>query len=832
MIEKTFTLEIDISAQAKLRRKADAIARRVLDASSVLAVTTLLAGLLVSIAMGNGPTVLSDIMEPRSLVARLFWSAMVGSAFLVYRLASAGVQPNSLRPSNGKVRVERCLQAQLWQLIDSTPVLAEFALLAALLKKPQAFVLFLRSEVPIRELLDALEHNVESESNIEAFHAILVSAARSASERSLRSIGIDEFLGAILVQPRVQEFLSQWPEASEYLLDSIRWAQRWEALASRARQYKKRAGWLPKGPMNITMTATATPFLDLVSRDLTESAKRGGFQPLLGRDKEFTELNTLLQGHERHVVVVGHPGVGKTSFFMELAQRIVEGRVPNFITDQRLLSVDPGRVLAGATRPGELEMRFQQLVAEVSRARNVILLFEEIDQWIGMGTGQQSLDVVDELLRTIERSPLVVFSTTSVGQWTQSLEKKSGFVSVFHRFDLNELSRDGAQEVLEAHALSRENRLGVLVSVPAIREAVSASARLMHDRFLPEKALQILDESMSHVSPDQKPLPLVTKQVVDETVERITHVPIGQVGGKERDLLLHLEENLSRQIVGQTQAIAAVSNALRRSRAQVEDRSRPIANLLFVGPTGVGKTLIAKTVAKALLGQAMNMVRLDMSEYQAQASIDRFLGVPGGGRGGVVTEALRSSPYALLLLDELEKAHPKILTILLQLMDEGRVTDVTGRTIDTTNVLLIATSNAATPMITQAFKEGQTIEAIRKELLGSILPTIFPPEFINRFDDIIIFEPLTQPQIETIAGLELAKIQTQLLEKGIHVEFPPPTVRWIAQIGFNQQYGARPLRRAIQDSIENVIARSLIEGTLKAGSHVRVLPNGVLESVA
>ncbi len=818
MNEVPSPMTIDVSSTAQTRRWSKRFARHCLDASVILVVTMLLSGILLSVLFHPNGQTLTGIVDPTSLISRLFWLAMVGCAFLVYRFSIE--EESSQRVSSG-----------VWRVIDRSQEYGVFALFRSLIKEPEVIILLLRSEVPLGECIAALQEKESQGPGDSQLDAVISSAYSYAAEHGRSGIGIVELFAGLLSQPSMIELLSAWPQAHAHCLDAARWQARLASLRRRARFYHKRASWLPRGPMNVTMTSTATPLLDLVSRDLTESAKRGGFQALLGRDVEFESLWKMIEGQQRHIIAVGNPGVGKSSFFQELAQRIVEGRVPSILSDHRLLSIDPGRLLAGATHPGELALRFQRLIAEVARAKNVVLLFEEIEQWVGLGSGERGMDVVDELLRTIERSGLVVFATTGVVEWTQTLEKKGSFVSVFHRFDIEELSREGAQEVLEAHAASQEGNVQVLVTVPAIREAITASARLIHDRYLPEKALQVLDEAIAAVPSDQKPIPLCTKAVVDEVVSRMTHVPIGQVGSAEKDLLLNLEDRLSTQIVGQTTAIASVANALRRARAQVEERSRPIANLLFLGPTGVGKTLIARTVAHTLLGNAMKMVRLDMSEYQQAGSIERLLGVAGSGQGGVVTEQLRSNPYCLLLLDELEKAHPKILTVLLQLMDEARITDVTGRTIDATNILLIATSNAATPFITSSFQEGRGLETIRKELLERILPTIFPPEFINRFDDVIIFEPLTSDHIERIAGLELEKIHKTLQEKGIEVEFPPPTIRWIASIGFNQQYGARPLRRAIQDNIENALARAMLEGSIQHGSKIRILPSGIIEPI-
>ncbi len=809
----------------------------VMDGLLIVVVTAILAGVAALVVRPGQTLEIDTLLYGGGVESKLLWSAILLACFLVYRLSHEYVHNPLWPPKSGTIPLTTMCHANALTLFSriKSPI-TPLMLLKELCTVPAVVLVLVRSELPLKLFAGLLAERIQVSPTTSdtaqswatgLVEEIILRAATHASQSHGDKITVLDILSGALQDPEVIPLFQSFPGRLESLSQSIDRVDRIEELRRRMRHFGGSAHASPKGPMNVTMTAVATPMLDAVSIDCTDRVKHSPYIPYVGREEEFAQLFERLEGHQRRVVVVGFQGVGKSSLIQELAQRMVEGRVPAIINDHRLLSIDPSRLIAGANQPGEVEYRVQRLLAEISCSRNIVLVFEQVEQFIGLSSTGHTLDVLDELTRILEQSSLVVIATTTEDQFRANLETKTNFTSVFHRFDLNEMSEEGALRVLEAHAAVSEGRDQVLITTPALRESIRGSLKAIHDQFLPEKAVRVLDQAVSLVGSTR----ICTSTVVDEALSGMTHVPFGSVGGPERELLLHLETVLAKTVVGQGYAITSIANALRRARSELANRQRPIANFLFVGPTGVGKTHLAETVAAAVLGSSMRLVRLDMSEYQEASSVDRFLGVPGSGHGGVVTEALRANPYALVLLDELEKAHPKVLTLLLQLMDEGRLTDVTGRTIDATNMLVTATSNAATPFITSAFQEGKTADEVHRQLLDTELAAIFPPELINRFDDIIVFEPLTADQIRQIAQLELSKLTSSLKLKGIILEFPSETIEWIGTLGFDPKYGARPLRRAISDHIENVLSAAMLEGKVNPGDHMRFLPNGQLTTV-
>ncbi|HSD12937.1 MAG TPA: ATP-dependent Clp protease ATP-binding subunit, partial [Patescibacteria group bacterium] len=383
------------------------------------------------------------------------------------------------------------------------------------------------------------------------------------------------------------------------------------------------------------------------------------------------------------------------------------------------------------------------------------------------------------------------------------------------KVEVPEMDVNEAIQVLEAKSGGIEYKNEVFFSYAAVEAAVTLSDRYLHEQTLPEKAIQIAMETATAVRNAKGKNAIVTKDDVAAVVAEKTHMPLKQMTQEESEKLLNLEERMHARMIGQEEAVKSVASAMRRARAELKDQSRPIANFLFLGPTGVGKTELAKTLAEEYFGNEEAMIRLDMSEYQDKASIYKLIGEPAGAQaGGLLTEAIRQRPFSLLLLDELEKAHPDLLTVFLQVMDDGRLTDNVGRTVDFTNVILIATSNAGAPFVQEALRQKMPIEQIRERLMTQELKGIFRPEFLNRFDGMIVFRPLSQEEIVQIAKLMLKKVSKRLEDKGIVFEATDEAVRELAAAGFDPLFGARPLRRVIQDRVDNAIADALLRGQL------------------
>jgi ATP-dependent Clp protease ATP-binding subunit ClpA len=418
--------------------------------------------------------------------------------------------------------------------------------------------------------------------------------------------------------------------------------------------------------------------------------------------------------------------------------------------------------------------------------------------------------------------------------YRRSIEGKTSLAGMFTKAEIEEVDTENAILILEAKVGPIEYTQSVFFTYDALEKTVTLAQRYLHDRYLPEKAITLLEEVAVDVRKRHGKNAFVQAEDVARIVSEKAHVQVMKVTESETEKLLNLESIMHRRMIGQDEAVSAVAAALRRARTELRDPKRPIANFLFLGPTGVGKTELAKTVAEAYFGDENAMIRIDMSEYQDQGSISRLIGAPpgyqGSGAGGQLTEAVRSRPFSLILLDELEKAHPDVLNIFLQVMDDGRLTDGNGRTIDFTNVILIATSNAGTALIQQRITEGKSTEVIREELISSELGHFFKPEFLNRFDRIIVFKPLTKDEVVEIVKLMLAKVGHQLADRGISFIASDEAVRELADIGYDPTFGARPLRRAIQERVDNALANFLLQGQLgrrdtailEAGGVIRV----------
>lgn len=591
--------------------------------------------------------------------------------------------------------------------------------------------------------------------------------------------------------------------------------QTWHALA-----IKK-----PKGNMNRSYTAVATPLLDTFSRDLTLAARAGALAVTIDRDREFEEISRIFETGQRGVLLVGFPGVGKRSIIEGIASRMASEEVPEILQDKRFVELSVSSLIGSATGAGELEDRIFRILNEIARAGNVVLFIENIESLVGLSTqGAQNLDIGDMLGQAMDRYALPVIATSTPVKFRQSIEQ-SALMNHFESVMIDEVDADGAILILEGRSGSIEYKQKVFFTYGALVKAVELSNRYMHEQYLPEKALHLLQEVAAYVGSTKGKDSFVSAEDVAVIVSQRANVPVTQVTEEESDKLMRLEEEIHKRIIGQNEAVTLVASALRRARAELRDQKRPIANFLFLGPTGVGKTELAKTVAEVYFGDENNMIRLDMSEYQDQISLARLIGSSYSSQPGYLTEAVRTNPFSLVLLDELEKAHPDILNVFLQVMDDGRLTDSLGRTIDFTNTIIIATSNAGSDFIQDQIRQGNTVEQIKQQLINEQLRQYFRSEFLNRFDGVVVFKPLTFEEIIEIVKLMLKQVAARLEEKGITLRATPEAIKELASVGFDPVFGARPLRRAIQDRVDNALAQSLLQGKISRRD-VAVLEKG------
>lgn len=638
-------------------------------------------------------------------------------------------------------------------------------------------------------------------------HAILAEALMMAAASGRQHVSPLEILAACYVaDPFFEQLFEDRGINRDELENALAWMRIGQDLALRYKAFRQAASFKPTGNMDRAMTAVATPFLDSVSEDLTRAAVYGRTGLLIGRDSELQTIFRAIEGGQRSVVLVGQPGVGKAAIIDGIADLMVEERVPGILSDKRLLRLSIPHIVSAQGGQGA-EERLLYALQEVGHAGNIVLVIENIEELVGNNAG---INLASVLFSELEKGYTFVIGTTTPAAYSSAVER-SVLGKALSRVEIEEPKRNEAIRILESKVGYLEAKNKVLFTYGALAAAVDLSTRYMHDGVLPAKAIDLTKEVALMVEKRGTRYAWVTKADVAGLVGEVTKIPVTEVTTDEGAKLLKLEEKLHERIIGQEAAVKAVSSSLRRARAELRSESRPIANFLFLGPTGVGKTELAKATAEVFFGNETAMIRFDMSEYQNKESVTRLIG--GNNEAGIMTEAVRRNPFSLLLLDELEKAHPDILNLFLQVMDDGRLTDGLGRTIDFTNVILIATSNAGTQYIQDEVIRGTALPAIKDALVNTELRAIYRPEFLNRFNDIIVFSPLTEPDVVAIAYLMIEKVRKQMEAKGITLEVTDGAVHELARQGFDSKFGARPLRRVIEERLENKLADELLKGS-------------------
>ncbi len=626
--------------------------------------------------------------------------------------------------------------------------------------------------------------------------------------------------------------------------------------------------------------------LEEFATDLTQLAQTDKLDPVVGREQEIERvIQILARRSKNNPVLLGEPGVGKTAIAAGLAQRIVNLDVPELLMEKRVLSLDVGALVAGTRFRGEFEERLKQVVAEVQAAGNIILVIDEVHTLVGTGGGEGGMDAANLLKPALARGELQCLGATTLDEYRQYIEKDAALARRFQAVMVDEPSVDETIAILQGVRGRYEQHHRLIVADEALTAAAKLSDRYISDRYLPDKAIDLIDEAGSRVrlrhakqspsaelkqelvgvvrekeaavamldfekagqlrdreldlqtqlecaeSADVQPTeqPTVTREDIAQVVAAWTGVPVNQLAQSESALLLKLEETLHQRLIGQENAISAVSRAIRRARVGLSNPNRPIASFIFCGPTGVGKTELTKALAAVMFGSEAAMVRLDMSEYMAPQSVSKLIGSPPGfvgyGEGGQLTEAVRRRPYTVLLLDEIEKAHPDVFNLLLQVLEDGRLTDSQGRVVDFKNVLIVMTSNLGAPAIGKqasnlgfAFDNAPAAQISQMRVrVGDMLKLFFRPEFLNRLDDIIIFQQLSRAEVAQIADLLLQELTARLSEREIALEVTDAfKARAIAE-GYDPTYGARPLRRAIVRLAEDPLAEAILSGRVRAG---------------
>ncbi len=643
-----------------------------------------------------------------------------------------------------------------------------------------------------------------------------------------------------------------------------------------------------------------SPMLDKYALDLVASAAKGELDPVIGREKEMERIIQILSRRTKNnPVLIGEPGVGKSSIAEGLAQKISDGSIPEILAGNRILSLDIPGMLAGAKYRGEFEERLKNMISEVKNAGNIILFIDEIHTMVGAGAGESSIDAAAILKPELANGAIRCIGATTLREYHKYIEKDAALERRFQPVQVGEPTVDESVEILKGLRERYENHHHVRITDGALEACVRLSARYISDRFLPDKAIDLLDEAASrvHIRTFSAPPDMVEQQKrleeLDEEIRRAvadenfeiaadlrdskkhltqemeelkknwekqrlekvetvnedeitqvvsywTGIPVSRMTDDEAQRLMNMETILHRRVVGQEEAIKAVSRAVRRARAGLKDPKRPIGSFIFLGPTGVGKTELCKALGEALFGDENCVVRIDMSEYMEKFSVSRMIGSPPGyvgyDEGGQLTEKVRRKPYSVLLLDEVEKAHSDVFNILLQVLEDGRLTDGQGRVVDFKNCIIVMTSNAGAHTIgknkalgfgssTNESESERSYEQMKDAVMGEV-KRIFRPEFINRVDEIIVFHALSEEHINKIALHMMNDVAKRIAERGVELEVSAEAAQVVAKAGYDLQYGARPLRRAIQRLVEDALSEEILSGNIQLNQRVRMIPDG------
>ena len=728
---------------------------------------------------------------------------------------------------------------------------------------------------------------------------VLEMSREEASKLQQNYVGVEHILLALL--------LEREGVANRILRDiGVDTQQLYQRMMAATTEALKRHGQQPgdapqeggsAGAANPSAGQESAPTLMQYGRDLTAAAHAGELDPVIGRGEEIERIIQILSRRTKNnPVLIGEPGVGKSAVAEGLAQKIAEGNVPELLRGKRIVSLDLAGMLAGAKYRGEFEERMKNVMDELKRDRSIILFIDELHTLIGAGAAEGAIDAANILKPALARGEIQCIGATTIDEYRKHIEKDAALERRFQPVQVGEPSKEEAVAILKGLRDRYEAHHKVRITDEAIKAAVQLSDRYITDRYLPDKAIDLIDEAASRVRirsyttpPDMKELEAKVQQLNKEKEEAIahqnferaaqirdeerairadmeaqrkawedsrstaqrqvgaeevaqivaswTHIPVTQLTQDESDRLLHLEETLHQRVVGQDEAVSAVSRAIRRARAGLKDVHRPIGSFLFLGPTGVGKTELCKALAEAMFGDESALVRIDMSEYMEKYAVSRMIGSPPGyvghDEGGQLTEAVRRKPYSVVLFDEIEKAHPDVFNILLQVLEDGRLTDSTGRTVDFRNTICVMTSNVGAADVEKNSRalgfsstgkgemSARSYERMKESMLDELKRT-FRPEFLNRVDELIVFHPLDEENILRIAGLMVGSVAQRLKERGITLSWDDEVLQYLAKEGFDPTYGARPLRRAIQRMVEDDLSEEILSGRIKLGDTVRM----------
>lgn len=865
LISFDLVLRRPLIALRRGKKKADKVINSIAYACGIAGLLALIFWIYQNIELiNNSPEVLFSFYKDPSSLISIFLISLIFDMFIIYRISEEQARRKRIKKLRSrkktkgvldykklpKLDISGSLDDEVLNILENSYLVARklkqkelstVHLFWSLLRSPRIAALLSRLNVNINDLATLLKKYLLDESRLRGrgdrtvpsvhVQEILLSAFSDAYLNKQDSVSVlNIVLFCYQKNSILQEILYEFEISQNKIENAIKWFLVNEKIVRDYRIFKKMARLKPGGNMNRAYTAIATPTVDYFSRDMTAMAKYGYFEICVARDKELRQIFEFFEGGQNGVLLVGNPGVGKKTIIEGLAQLMVKEEVAKFLKDKRLVELDVSRLISGAS-PVQAQERLLNIIHEAQRSKNIIFFIENVENIMGIASGsEESLELSEVLAETLSRRGIYCLASVSSENYSRYVEGRA-LDSAMATLRVAEPSKDDAIFMVESKIGWIENKYGIYFDYSAIEAAVEMSAKYINDKFLPEKAVEVIKAAavkfakLAQKDPSKK---VCSKNDVAEVISDMTGILLSKVTESESEKLMNLEEKIHNRMIGQEEAVKAVAGALRRARAELREESRPIASFLFLGPTGVGKTELAKTVSDIYFGDERYMIRLDMSEYQLADSVKKMIGDVDGTLG-YLTEAVRKRPFSLILFDEIEKSHPDILNLFLQILDDGRLTDGQGRTINFTNSIIISTSNAGALYIQDAVKKGVGTEIIKQELIDFHLNKVMRPELINRFDGIIVFKPLTLDNILSIAKIMVKKIAKNLSSKGISLSFADEGLLKLAESAYDPKFGARPLRRLLQDKIENEVANLILAKQIKRRDTVIINKEGELE---
>lgn len=697
-----------------------------------------------------------------------------------------------------------------WQIISVKDIWH-----ATKVKKHQLVFAKLIQTSEVKKLLATLELEGVSfpvSSNIET-DKVAQTAFEIAKKRHAGHISAADFFMAYLkLLPEMQHFMV----VHEVTLEAFMKAQ--DYLEKKQNQWRKIMIWDEdfhtrhlKG-VNRGWLSAPTPALDAISQDLTQAVYRQNFADFIGRKSIVSQVLAILsQDSDRNVLLIGEAGAGKSTLVQYLAKMIVSGDAPDILATKRIVQLDSSRLVSGVNNEGEMAAVLKSAFEEIKNIGNIIVYIDEIHE-LGVGDAGKNFNIYALLTPYIESNNFQFIASTERSNYARIIQKEGSLARLFHQVEIPEATIEDTLEILQTRAVEFEIAKGIITTFSALAYMSQKAKQLIHERTLPDSALYLFQECKTQATANQ-----ITTDIVKAVLSRKINVPLADLDTTQKKLLLNLEPVIHQKMIGQELAVKVVADTLRRAATSMREANRPIGSFLFVGPTGVGKTELAKILAEIYFKQSNSFIRIDMSEYQTAEAVNRLLGTPDNP--GELTEAIKNKPYCLILLDEFEKAHPQILTLFLQVLDDGRLTGGDSKTVDFTNTIIIATSNAGSLTIAQGLGQNKPLDLIENDVRQELL-SVIKPELVNRFDSIVIFKPLSQFDLEKIVSIKLAALKEHLIEQGYVVDFNKDLISELARQGYDPVLGARPLRRLIQDTLEANISKLILKDELKKGEAI------------